>query len=178
MNYQHLVQRPMLCSAACVQMCLLRRGHWHEQEEIAKGLGVTMIEKWRDQFPGLPVVPDDDPSSGFVFSQWEGARAFVHTLGYALEIVPHSEIEDLQALVRTAHENDEDVLFNFRWDPINGKEGGHYALIEGVEDAVAVCDPWWGSKPRWELPIAVALDAMSEKWDGIERGIVILKKTG
>lgn len=39
MRYQHLVEKPSLCGPTCLQMILLRRGIWIDQEIIAKEIG-------------------------------------------------------------------------------------------------------------------------------------------
>lgn len=72
-----------------------------------------------------------------------------------------------------------DLIVNFWWKPINGKEYGHYVLISEFDTKkkiVTVCDPSHTSRSFWSVELDKLKGSMSSEWTFTERGFVIIKK--
>ncbi len=49
--------------------------------------------------------------------------------------------------------------------------------IDTNSDILTICDPDGDSRGSWTISISELVDLMDKKWDGNERGFVIIKGT-
>lgn len=177
--YKHLVQKRMFCGPTCIQMILFRNELWVDQSELARGMGVKIREKDKGKFEfALETVPDDSIEFGFKLSKFkdEKVKSFLSKNGLSYDVVFYSDIGDVKDLISSNLRKGRDVMINFHVKLIWEKDFGHYVLASEIDEeneVLTVCDPYFDSKNFWKIKISKLEEAMTDKWDGRERGIVI-----
>ena len=176
-NYKHLVQKAHFCGPTSLQMVLFRRGHWVEQEELAQLLGARIKNKNIHLFTHEYEVSEDD--AGLRLEEFSKAADFLKEKGLKLEIIKSTQIKDFKELITNNLEKNNDIIVNFKraaYDP--EKDWGHFSLISAIEnDELEICDPSYGDKSYWKTSINKLSEAISDKFDDKERGIVVISNS-
>ena len=174
-RYKHLVQKPSCCGAACLQMILLRRGHWLEQEDLALSLGTKVKKNQAALFSKNLSISDENPGVDLHhFAEINESILKLYKLKATVLMI--SEIPDLGMMIRDNLTLDNDLIVNFCWLAYNPERNwGHFSLISSLENSkVELCDPSIDSKDYWRTPLKKLQEAMDKKWDGRERGIALI----
>lgn len=185
--YRHIVEKPYLCGPACVQMILIRRNlSWIDQEEIAAGLekfGVTR-DAVKSFTKKLRIVPKKD--AGIYMKDFaKSLPKFFRKRKLPLRVERYfvSKINDVEKFIIRNLKEGNDIIANVRMEPILKKEKayGHYLPIQsfskqGNKIKVEVCDVYWKNKSFYEIDLKTLIDGMSKKWDGVERGFLVIKE--
>lgn len=179
--YIHLVQKPALCGATCIQMILLRRGKFVGQEKLAFELG-TKIYKNQKQLYGYPfgIVSEGSPKYGLEFSKFGNnvrVKRVLHRHGLRSKVYELSKIKDVESFIKQTLEKGQDLIVGFRFDPIDKRTFGHYALVTAFDTKkkqVELCDPYHQNKAQWSVSLKKLIVGMSAKWTGKERGFVVI----
>lgn len=180
--YKHLVQKKAFCGPTCIQMILFRRGIWTDQEELAYRMGVKIYEEQKDFYEHqFPVVEKGSPEYGMAIKDFESKEVLnvFKDFGLTAEVFLIREIDDVKEFIIEKIEDGCDVMTCFRFDPIDGREIGHYALVSEFDeksDTVTLCDPYFECKRFWDVKLEKLKEAMSPKWDEIERGFVVVRE--
>ena len=176
MKYFHLVQQHQFCAAASIQMILLRREKLVDQEEIATNLNIRVLDEQKDLYvKTFEALPKGHPLLGFKFERFkeEAIRNALEQYGLTYTVHQYSDLTNPKELIQTSLEEGKDVLANYFHEPINGKQNGHFVLIEELhDDLVTICDPGQNAKPRWTIKLDTLVLAMKE-YNGRERGFII-----
>lgn len=179
LEYQHLVQKPSLCSAASLQMVLLRRGTWVDQEEIALGLGVKIPAEETSAFLQPLPIGRNAQEYGVSLADFASNRVktFLRRHQPSLNVKVHrvSQIPDVTDFLRGNLTAKNDVMANFRMEQFKPElVMGHFSLISEIEgDAVTICDPWPTNRSFWTTSVNDLVQAMGSQFDGRERGFVV-----
>lgn len=177
--YKHLVEKPSLCGPACIQMILLRRGVWIDQEEIAKEVGARIMPK-EYKFFSLKFRLSKDPNdAGINLVEFDKKRVKYffkkHKLTINSEVFHISKISNVKKFIKENLDKGNDVMVNFHMSYFDkSKKWGHFNLIEKIKgDVITFCDPSPESKSYWITTISNLVASMDKKIDGKERGFVI-----
>lgn len=175
--YKHLVQKPHLCGATCLQMVLFRRGYWFEQEKLAKLLG-TRIKSENKKLFQFSFPTNDQNNRGITLEEFKKAKPLLKKFNLNLKILKISEIKDLKKLILKNLRKGNDLIVNFkRTAYCPEKNWGHFALIKAWKNnQIELCDPSYQDKPYWKTSLAQLKKAMSKKWDNQERGLIIISQ--
>lgn len=179
--YAHLVQKPALCGPTCVQIVLLRRGKWVDQEQLAFEMG-TRIYKEQKHLYSRPfrIVRKGSPQYGLpfgVFRHNQKLKRVLRRYGLRNKAYTPSEIDDVSRFFKDTLGKGLDVLACFRFDPIDRRRFGHYALVTAFDtdtERVTLCDPYFKNKAMWNVPLNKLLAGMGSQWSGKERGFVVI----
>lgn len=179
--YRRLIQQPMLCAAASVQMVLFRHGHWFDQEEIAQALGVVVRENQATYYGrSFPTADDTDLSRLGVrligIDQKLNDFFREKHLSFTAKIIRTSKIADYSSFLTDELAHNHDVIVNF-WvlQEVPRTGMGHFALIASVTDRkIEFCDPYPQHPPLWSIEIPTLIERMGDRWDGKERGLVVI----
>lgn len=179
--YKHLVQKKNLCGSACIQMILFRHGVWIEQEELAYKLGTKINGKDADLYL-MPFRKASDGSSkiGMKLKDFNKPKIKNALKKYRFNIGIHriSTVKSPEKFfIKNLKENN-DVIINFWWKPINGVDFGHYVLLSEfntVTKKIKVCDPGQNKRSFWEVRLDKLVKGMNKKFDGNERGFLVVK---
>ncbi|MCD4760252.1 C39 family peptidase [archaeon] len=184
--YKHLYQKPAFCGPCCVQMVLFRRGLWVDQEEIALELNTGILKKnvYHYAMPQRIVngkiktkigvsLKSFDTHLNEIFKKYNLA---LHAKEYNISQVSNPK----EFIVKNITE-DNDIIVDFwlRQEKPRKIEVGHYVLISKVDtdsNMLTICDPDSDAKNSWKIDINELIDLMNKKWDGNERGFIIIKK--
>lgn len=186
MNYRPFYQLPYCCVPATIQWILYRRDlDILDQESIGAELGLRLPEKGRSKFehPQIKFLRTE-PRGGYG-TQIEKKRYSINKffrshsipLSISEQFVPKSK-ETLIDRFLLEQELNNDVILRYHTG-IYGTEKsyGHFSLLidyDGKNDAFTVGNP--------ELPFFRALSteklliAISDKYDGIQRGLYFVTK--
>jgi len=180
--YKHLTQRKDFCGPACVQMVLLRRGIQVDQEATACEIGTRIDERDKNLYHlPLETLPAGDHRVGTWLGDFakEKAQGFFKKHGLAVEVRRIGEIENPGAFIAENIDDDNDMILNFWWKPINDQEWGHFVLLSGFDPEtgmVTLCDPSYMQKSFWDIRLDKIVEAMDKKWTTTERGFAVVKK--
>ncbi|MFH1682747.1 MAG: phytochelatin synthase family protein [Candidatus Woesearchaeota archaeon] len=175
-TYKHLVRKPCCCGAASLQMILFRREHWVEQEEIAAKIR-TKISSQRIKFFNQEFVVDDS-DAGIPLERFAEINDLLKQYSLQAEVFKINDINDLKGLITKNLERDNDIIINFhRLAYLPDRNWGHFSSISAInDDQLTICDPSYHSQAYWNTSISELELAMNDKWDGKERGVVIISK--
>ena len=179
LNYKHLVQKPSLCGPTCVQMILLRRGIWVDQEEIAKEIGVKIPEEESGVFYIPLPIGKTQKEFGISLVDFNSKKMsdFLNKRNIPLRVTVYfmNEITDAGQFIADNLEKGNDVMANFWMKPFKEDlDMGHFSIISGIEEnTVTICDPWPTNKSFWETHIKELMKTMRNTFDGQERGFVV-----
>lgn len=183
-NYKHLVQKPELCFATVLAMVAFRRDVWIDEEKIAKDLGVKLTKDVEQCYNYSFEIAEgiEDAGYGIRHINMEDVNRVLKEHGVNVEAEYHklSEIEDVEKFIEEnlKEDNDVAVLFSLKAMGFHERSWYHWALVSSYDTdskTVEVCDPEDTHKTYWEAPLEDFLIAMSDKWDGEERGFMVFK---
>jgi 23S rRNA A2030 N6-methylase RlmJ len=181
-SYKHLVQKFDLCGPTCLQMVLLRRGFWVDQEELAHMMKTKILFEKKDIYlQPFEAVDESHPGRGSddLSFQAEEVREFLE--GYGLQSLLHypKSKDEIEELLHEAFDNDHDIIVNIKLSAFfPHRKTGHYLIIHGFnhnEGRVILLDPDFQNKKEWMCSLEDLEKAMSDEWDGKRRGIVLVK---
>lgn len=182
LNYKHLVQKPSLCAPTCLQMIFLRRDIWVEQEEIAKEIGIKIPESESESFYiSLPIgKTKEEFGISLIDFKNNKVKEFLNKHVPSLKATVYfiSKIDDVIKFISNNLEKGNDVIANF-WLKHFKKELdiGHFSLISEIDgDEITICDPWPENKSFWKTEVNELTKAMSDAFDGKERGFVVFSR--
>ena len=182
--YKHLVQMPSSCWPTCVQMVLFR--HWIrvEQEQLAYDLWLVIEERTKPYYT-LPfqAVPNWDPAHWLKLYRFEQEQ-IIHVLKwfwFQPTVVYYSNLWDFETLIIENLSKMIDIMINFqrKWIHHNDLAWWHLALLSSYDsetNIATMCDPTTRAPNYREVDIDELREAMSDKRDGRERWVVIIKK--
>ena len=177
--YKHLVQKPFLCGPCCVQMILLRRGlGWFDQEKIAFEFKVKpwIGSKFAFMFP-FKFVKKKQEAGPYIKELAQEFRRFAkkHKLLLEIKLYKISEVENPTFFIARNLKNGNDIIVNFWLKPVTNANSGHFVLIAAINGkTVELCDPGDTDKSFWKANIDNIIYGMSKKWDGNERGFIVV----
>jgi hypothetical protein len=181
-KYSRIKQKKYLCGPTCLQMVLLRKGKDLDQEYLALRLKTRVATKDRHLYTQpLELCEDGDLScTGLNITQLEESYAKAALAEHSLTMDVHlvSSITDPKEFLAENLEKDHDIMANFYWEPINGRQNGHYVLVCGFDKktkTVKICDPSDRHSDLWEIKLDMLIDSMDKSWTGEERGFVVIK---
>lgn len=182
LHYRHLVQKPSFCAPASVQMILFRRDIWVDQMEIARHLEIKIPESEKEAFH-LPVpIGREQGEFGILLKDFRSER--ISNLFTAHNISLHASVYFLRNIENVAHfiaenlQQGNDVMVNF-WMTHEKKHVSmaHYSVIAEIRgDIVTICDPLPENKPFWQISVEALANAMTQSFDGRERGFVVFSE--
>ncbi len=182
--HKHLSQMKSFCWPASVQMILFRNDVWVEQEQLAFDLWVIIEEK-NKEFYNLPFkrLTDGDPLHWFKFYFFESEQIvnMIADYGFSISVIYHPDINNFEDLIIKTIEDDRDMIINYKraWIRWNDYKGWHYVVLSSYDSdkkELTVCDPTPRAPNYWNVPLSEMKEAMSWKWDGRERGVVVFEK--
>lgn len=178
-RYKHLVEKPSLCGPTCVQMMLLRRGVFIDQEQIAKELGAKILPGEQSSFSiklELAKNPKDAGISLGEFSETKIKNFFTkHKVPLLSEVFYIRKVKDVKRFIKENLTKGNDIMANFHMRYFDKKKNwGHFNLIEAINaNTITFCDPWPENKSFWKTSIKGLVASMDKKIDGKERGFVV-----
>lgn len=180
-GYKHLIQKRNFCGPACLQMILLRRGIWYEQEPLSYKLDAKIDRKEKDMYL-LPFkkMPSGDSRIGLKIKEFNGKtiKNFLKKFDLEAEVYLISQIKNLSGFIVKNIKEKNDIMINYWVKILSGKDSGHYVLLSEFDrknNILTVCDPSPTGRAFWKVGLGKIKRAMSSKWDGNERGFVIIK---
>jgi len=179
MKYKHLVEKPSMCGPACLQMILLRRHIWIDQEIIAKEIGARIMPSEKEYFTLRFTVSKNPKNAGINLVDFnkKQVRDFFkkHQLKIKIEVIHISKIKDVKKFIKENLDKRNDLMVNFHMGYFDkSKDWGHFNLIDGIKgDKITFCDPWPRNKSYWTTTISDLVAAMDKKTDGRERGFIV-----
>jgi hypothetical protein len=177
--YKHLVQKIHFCGPTCIQMILFRKGHWVEQEWLAMKMGTRVRNETAHIF-NANFETNEEGDAGIRIEEFSKIKEFLAEYKLELEIITADKISDLRKLIIDNLKQSNDIIINFNRIVYNPqKNWGHYSLINAIDeenDVVELCDPSGDDKYYWNTSVEKLNEAISPKWDGKDRGIVIVKE--
>ena len=182
-RYKHLLQKKSFCSATCVQMALLRRNVWVDQELLAQEIGIRISEEDAPLYvKKFDTLPKDDENIGFRLEEFEEKRTkeVLKTLYLKPKVHKYSEVENVEEFLIGHIDHGRDVILNIWWEPLTKRKHGHFVLVSEYDDEkkeLLVCDPHYASKNEWTMSLEDLKESMDKKWDGNERGFAVLSYT-
>lgn len=180
--YKHFVQKPYLCGPTCIQMILLRRGVWIDQEQIAKETGARVLSKYAVQYVTKLPTTKDEHNVGLWLKEFRGnkVQAFLRKRKLQVEVFYKSAVANVRDLIEENVAKGNDVVVNF-WAKSFYKNSnwGHYSLASAIErNRVTLCDPYPSHKSFWEVSVDELIKSMGKQFDGNERGFVVFSPQG
>lgn len=177
-TYKHLVEKPNLCGSACIQMILLRRGMWIDQEQIAKSVDTKIPKKDLDKYKIKLKTTENKDKFGISFKDFKGKRIknFLAKQNLKTRIFYISEIKDVKLFVEDNLIKGSDIIANFYMRHFDkSKDWGHFSLIASVKNNnLTIVDPEPSNKSEWQTGINKLSQAMGEQFDGRERGFIVI----
>ncbi len=177
--YKHLVQKPCFCGPACIQMILFRRGIWVEQEKIGQKCGAKILPKDSKKFSRKILTTRNSKGTGIWLTEFAKPKIVKFLKKYKLKpkVFLVGELENPVELIEKNLRNNNDIIANFWWKPINDVDYGHFVLVSEFDEktkTLTICDPWYASKSFWKIKLSKLLKGMTKEFDGRERGFVVV----
>lgn len=177
-NYKHLVEKPNLCGPACIQMILLRRGVWMDQEEIAKEVDTKVSKKDLDKYKIKLKTTADKNKLGVSLKDFKNKeiKQFFKKNNLEANVFSISEIKNIKEFIEDNLKKGNDVIANFWMKHFDKKKNwGHFSLISYLNgNTVTIIDPEPTNKSEWKTQITELTKAMSKQFDGRERGFIVI----
>jgi hypothetical protein len=182
-SYTPLIQKPMCCSSACVQMIMLRHGiNPPLQDEIAKETGVTISKEKADCFMESLVVLEKPYGIETATKKTESKiNTFFEKKGFPFKVKAFrvSEIEDHRIFIVDNLDEGNDIHVEVCMKNITGNENCHDMILSKINletNKVTLIDPWWTNKQYHDIDLRVLIDSMDKKWFNRELGFLIYYK--
>jgi hypothetical protein len=178
--YKHLNQKRGLCGPTCIQMILLRKDVWVDQERLACDMGTRILKDYKDYFM-LPFKTVDKPGFNYGIKMTEFDKEPISKIlnksGLRAEVHMLSDIENASDFILENLRKGFDIMACFKMEPIDGRDFGHFALIaeHDGKDSVTLCDPDYENKCFWQVKVEKLVEGMKDTWDGYERGLVVIR---
>ena len=177
--YKHLVQKIHLCGPTSIQMILFRRGHWVEQEWLAMKMG-TRIRSENSHIFNANFETNEEGDAGIRIEEFGKIKDFLAEYKLEAEIITTNKINDLKTIIINNISKGNDLIINFNRIVYNPqKNWGHYSLINAIDEEtgeIELCDPSGNDKYYWKTSLEKLNEAILPKWDGKDRGIIIIKE--
>ena len=107
-----------------------------------------------------------------------------------IDVYRIGQIKDLEKFIADNLSVNNDVMLNIWLQPIFKKsKWGHYVLVSEIDTEkaiVKVCDPGRHGRRAsvkaritqgyWKIGIDKVKEAMRKKWDGSERGVIVIRR--
>lgn len=184
-EYKHLIQKPELCFPTTLAMVALRKGVWLDEEEVAKDLDLKITKDVKPFFNVKLKIADGIEDAGYgirrldipkVNKIFEDNNVPLKAKYYSI-----SEIDDTHEFIVENMKKDRDIaiLFSLKAMGFHERSWYHWVLIHSYnkeKKEIEVCDPQDTHKTYWEASLEDFLSAMSDKWDGKERGFMVFKE--
>lgn len=183
-KYKHLVQKPELCFATVLAMVGLRRGIWIDEEEIASELNIKITKDVEDCYNNDFRVADGIEDAGYGIKHLDLTKVNEILEDYQVPVkakyIRISEIENVERFLveNIDQDNDVAILFSLKAMGFHERSWYHWSLVSSYNTKtkeVMVCDPEETHKSYWRSSLKEFLGAMSDKWDGKERGFMIFE---
>lgn len=185
-DYTPIVQLPYCCVPATLQWILYRRGlPIGDQIFIGEELGLRIPKKFASFFEKTNVEildPSTSTQPGTqIFTQGYTINEFFEKENYALKLSDQYQPKDVDnscTYISRNIEKGSDVIVRYNSAIHNGRSLGHFGVVTEINiqnKKVIIGDP----EPPFfkELSISQLLEAMSEKYDGIKRGLFVVSRT-
>ncbi|MFC1741167.1 C39 family peptidase [Nanoarchaeota archaeon] len=181
-RYHSIKQKKNLCGPTCLQMILFRWGVWMDQEALAARIGLRIDEDDRQLYMlPLETAPKDNLSMlGIKLTEFNDSKAKEALEDHSMMPQVHliRDIDNPHQFLIDNLDADHDIMANFWWGPINGKQNGHYVLVCSYDPEtkeVTICDPSTEEKNYQKYDLQKLVDAMHPRWNGEERGFLVVK---
>lgn len=179
--YKHLCQKVNFCGPTCLQMILFRRGYWLSQELLAQKIGVGIDKKDKDLYLlDFPEFSNGDSRIGIALKDFEKqVNPLLKEYGLKCKVYRPSQLTSLREFIERNIKANNDIIINFWLKPFDGRGSGHFVLIADFDEKtweVTICDSSNKKKSFWKANIEKFVEAMHQKWDGDERGFVVISK--
>ncbi len=182
--YKHLTQNPSCCWPTCIQMVLFRHWIWVEQEQLAYDLWLVIEENNKDFFIfPFRIVPKGDINHWLKLYRFESEEiiSVLKDFWFQSRVIYYSDIWDFEKLIIENISKNNDIVINFKWEWIKNNlyTWWHFVLLSSYDSekkVVTVCDPTSRAKNYWDVGKEELENALSDKWDWRERGIIIIEK--
>jgi hypothetical protein len=185
--YKYLVQKPLLCGAACIQMILFRHGKWFEQEQLAKAMnfGISKESKYCFSVKLKTVKPKDGGIYMRDFTPALNKFFKKYQLNYEANSYWFGKFKDAEKIIYENLIKSNDMILNINFKPLIKKmhwlskkaNWGHFVLVSEIKNSkIKICDPSWSDPTYWWISVKDAVQAMSPKYDKITRGFIIISK--
>jgi len=178
LNYKHLVEKPNLCGPACIQMILLRRGIWMDQEEIAKEVDTKISKRDINKYKVKLKTTKDKNKFGISLGDFKSKKIqnFLKQNKLKVKVFYLSDIENVKGFIKDNLEEGNDIIANFWMSHFEKeKNWGHFSLISALNGyTLTIVDPEPSNRSEWRTTIKELTIAMGKKFDGRERGFAII----
>lgn len=153
-----------------------------DQEELAHMMQTKILFKVKDIYmQPFEAVDEAHPELGLDPKNFQAPMIVSFLKEHNLNTNLHypDDTDELRDIILESLNNDHDVIVNIKLTCFfPHRHTGHYLLIYEFDDEnnlVTLLDPDFQNKKHWSCTIDELRDAMSEKWDGKQRGIVVIK---
>ena len=184
-KYTPIYQLPYCCVPATLQWILYRHGlNILDQETIGAELGLQLPLKGQKLFTNPAIIfTDEKPERGYGtqihLPQYSIQKFFQNrTIPLQIsELYNFNSIKDWSDFIVANLQNDHDLILRFHTG-IFGEEksNGHLGVIAAYDDnnqMITIGDP---EMPFFrEIPLEKLMLGMSNQFDGIERGVYVVK---
>lgn len=183
-EYIPLVQQRFCCVPCCVQWVLLRRNlPMISQENIAEYFDLRIPKKLNHLFlknfsnkkgawGGYGTAAQTDESLTKLFTDYK--------IPLTCERKLISQVNNPEKFIAQNLKNGNDILTDYHLHGVGKKfNNGHLAVISEIDTSkktITLGDPNPKDPKFWKIRLSKFVKAMSDKWDGFERGFVIVKK--
>jgi hypothetical protein len=189
-GYVALIQKPMCCAVACLQMILYRNGFGlRDQEELAIRFGVKIQPEYAVAFRSeMPIMtrPNFDEGIQTVESENE-INAFLNDNAAPLvaRCIKYSAIPSVANYISTHLRANRDIGVEYHAQEIHGDDEfkGNYVhdgLIESFDFAdgtLTIMDSVPNHRQRLHITLPVLEKSMSSRY-GRETGFVVIERNG
>ncbi len=179
-QYKHLLQKKNFCGPTCIQTILFRRGFKIDQKKLAYDLGTFVDEKDKRLYSlKFKTAPKGDSRIGMMLKDFGKPRVrnVLKKYGLNAKIFRISQIKGVDNFLTDNIKKNKDTIINFWWKPIDGTDWGHHVLLSKFDikkRRITVCDPGSKKDKSWTIKIDKLVKCMSPKFDGNERGFVVI----
>lgn len=181
--YIPLVQQPLCCFACSVQWVLLRRNlKLIDQEEIAQYFGLEIPKKSVKYFTRKIKVTSNRKNYGTKSEkQYNNMNRFFAKYKIPLKAKSFrvSKVNDPQLLISENIKKGNDIITIYHQRGIDKRRYniGHVVVIAEIDgDMAIVGDPSRTSPKFWRVKLRKLVNAMSDRFDGDERGFIVISK--
>jgi len=184
--YMSIVQQPLCCGPAGFQWVLLRRGlPIFTQEEIAKYCKLKILKKQQKYFlRKFPIVKRAKDTGTTVKDFAKCLQKFIKDKKLPLKITYYlvSQVKDPVKLVVNNLKKGNDIIIHYHSKGLGQRKQvlGHVCVISaiklGKKSILTLGDPYYFDPKFWDVELDKILKCMKPKWDGYERGFLIVNK--
>jgi len=182
-EYKPLVQMPYCCGPCSFQWVLHRRGYWIDQEEIAKATRLKIPKEYQKKFRLKMLVAKEPKDNGVkpgTFHSYLNKLLKKKKIPLSVKRFSISEINPRKLIMDNLKAGN-DIMLSVHGRPFKRYDfdTGHAMVLSEFDPRsgyLILGDPSQNHSKFWRVKLDKVVEAMDPRFDGSERGFLIVSK--